>query len=296
MRARALALVAALGAVAGCSSRTPASVVEVTLDVALPAALGDVREVWRRRFRELAPLGYEVRAAEVTDAAGGGAHLVVSVASAAPCSEEAGAAALAAITEAVTASARFEAVAPSAEAAAAVATALRASLGARVAEGAPFDVSHLHEPGAVTVRGVAWEAVRAALPAALPAGTRALRDDAAGAVRVWIAPAEPALTGRVVATAHADAADGVLTVTFTDAGREQLTALTGAHIGGFLVLTLDGVVVAAPRVANRASGGKLILVGVPGDAREVARRIAASALPAAPRLLEGAVTGCRAAK
>lgn len=290
-RLGALVLVAGLASLGACSSRTTRSVAEITLDVALPPGAADAREVWRRRFEELSLGGIEVRSARVTDVEGG-AQLALSVASPSAC-DAVSAAVLPVISEAVTASARLETFAPSADAAEQVATALRGSLGARlIDDSVTFDVSHLREPGAVTVRGVPWEAVEAALPSALPPGTRALRDDADGAIRVWVAPEEPAFTGVLVAKASADAPDGEIAVTFTDAGRARLTEVTGEQLGGYLVLTVDGAVVAAPKVVTRVSGGKLILAGVAGDARELARKIAASALPEAPTVRKSVMGAC----
>ncbi|MEK7158460.1 MAG: protein translocase subunit SecD [Patescibacteria group bacterium] len=74
---------------------------------------------------------------------------------------------------------------------------------------------------------------------------------------------------------------------FDDEGKKLFEELTGENIGKTIAIYLDGQIVTAPKVQQRISGGQAVITGdfALDEARDMARRLNAGALPVAITLV-----------
>jgi SecD/SecF fusion protein len=103
---------------------------------------------------------------------------------------------------------------------------------------------------------------------------------------VLLSGSDVTCVGLAGAPDDAPAAGPNVRLVFDGAQRDQLTAVTTAHVGDRIALVLDGKVLMAPRLRDPITGGEVVVYGGPGwDAaalRDTIHRNAGVPLCAAP--------------
>jgi len=271
---RSLPLLVALALVA-CGQ--PEALVEVTLS-ASHARAAEVREVWSTRFRNARARSLLPIVSASARLEGPGLVLVATL-RVPTCDASIADAMRLAVIDLTTARHRLAIHRVDIEAAEALATRLRETLGVDVRT--PVEL-----PGQLIVA-----TPLAGIPPALLANAHTIIEPtASGATTtLWALEAKPALDGSAIATASADV-DGeraAVELTFSDAGAITMTALSEAARGGFLVILVDDNFALAPRVMGRVSHSlRLELPPASAlDAKSLARAIAASNLADPPTLV-----------
>lgn len=275
-------LIRSLAALALLGCGQPEALVEVRLSASHPRP-AEIREVWSTRFRNardrsLLPI---VRAsATLDDPSGKAGGIALEVTLRVPACDDAIAESMRlAVIDLTTARHRLAIHRVAAEAAEALATRLRETLGVDVH-------TPVERPGQLVVAVPFAQVPRALLDTGLvivePTGDPTH-------TTLWSLEPTPALDGRAIATAAADvdSEGAAVELTFTDAGTAAMASLSEAARGHNVVILVDGVFALAPRVIERVSHSlRLELPPAQGlDARTLARAVAASNLDDPPTLV-----------
>jgi hypothetical protein len=254
----------------------PSARVELHLE-ASHARPAEIREVWSTRFRDARDRGLlAIQRAEAKLLPPG---LVLDAEVRVPrCDAAVAEATRAALIDLATGRHSFALHRTLPEIAEAFAERLRSTLGVDVST--PAD-----RPGQVVVAAPAARALSLA-----PAEARVVEDATVdGASVLWVLAPEPALDGRAVATARADAdaENAAVELTFTDQGAAAMQALSEAARGQHVALLVDDRLALAPRVMLRLSHRLRLELpaSLAADAPALARAIAASNLVDAPVLV-----------
>jgi len=136
--------------------------------------------------------------------------------------------------------------------------------------------------------------LRADVAKVMPAGDEA-RADREG--RYYVLRSSTALTGAALTDAKVDTVGGMgfpsVNFKLNPQGARIFDALTAASIGKNLAIILDGIVVTAPTIKSRISGGSGVIEGqfTMDDARNLAIVLRAGALPAPVNIIEERTVG-----
>ncbi|NLF25082.1 MAG: protein translocase subunit SecD [Deltaproteobacteria bacterium] len=104
------------------------------------------------------------------------------------------------------------------------------------------------------------------------------------------------MTGDAVQDARADFeahGQALVSLTLTSEGGKDFASITGANVGRFLAIILDGVVYSSPRIQERIAGGRCSITGNFSlkEASQLAVVLRAGALPAPLTIMEERVVG-----